>query len=344
MKRRGIAVSSAVVAVAAALILAGCSGGEKTASPSASATAPANTATSAVMYSSNNATTVGVVVKAAAAVSPSLKVEAVTGSSGPLLQRIKSEAGKNSADVFYSAPADVLGAYADMIEPYKSSEESAIPKDILDPKDRWIPTNTHIVALMVNIDQIPGGAAPAKWSDLTDAKWKGKIIVADPQQSTTALTALYGAYKVLGKDGFQKLSANLKVAANSGDVYPGVANGEYAVGIGYESNIAPYIAGGQAGVKIVYPKDGTFQEQDRAILIKGSAHLDGGKRVIDTILAKKTQEQLLVQAFRRPVRSDIDVSKLVEFLPKLSSLKLVDIHSASDDKGREDFLTLWKTR
>ena len=60
------------------------------------------------MYSSNNETTIGVVVDQAAKSDPKLKVEVVTGSSGPLLERIKAEAGKNSADVFYGAPAATL--------------------------------------------------------------------------------------------------------------------------------------------------------------------------------------------------------------------------------------------
>ncbi|QIM18200.1 extracellular solute-binding protein [Leucobacter coleopterorum] len=237
------AITSSIGIVATALLLAGCSGGDSAAETS-----------KAVMYTSNNETTVGVVTSAAAASDPSLKVEAVTGSSGPLLQRIKSEASAPAADVFYSAPATTFADFSEFAEPYRSPEADAIPADLLDAEDRWVPTNTHVVALMANTDQIDGGKAPTSWKDLTDPKWKGKVIVADPSQSSTALTALYGASKVLGENDFTKLVENLEVTENSSNVYPAVAQGEYAVAIAYESNIYPYVAGEQAGIEMVYPR------------------------------------------------------------------------------------------
>ncbi len=326
------------VVVVAALALSGCSGG----GGGGDAAEGGGGDNTAVMYSSNNETTIGVVLDRAAAQDPPLKVEVVTGSSGPLLERIKAEAGKNSADVFYGAPESTLLAYADLVEPYESPEAATIPEDLVDPEHRWTATNTHVVALMVNTDQIEGGKAPTTWKELTDPKWQGKLISADPEQSSTALTALYGAYKVLGEEGFAKLAANLDVSESSGNVYPAVANGEYAVSIGYESNIYPYVAGGQAGVEMVYPEDGTFVEHDSIIIIKDSAHPEAAKRLIDTILSRETQEELLVQSFRRPTRTDIDPSEFVDF-PRLEDLEIVDIHGDEDVEGRTAFLEFWKT-
>lgn len=320
------------VTVAAAFLLTGCSGG-----------GGGGDAQTAVMYSSNNETAVGVVVDAAAALDPALKVDVVTGSSGPLLQRIESEASKPAADVFYSAPAATLQEYADAVEPYRSPEAEAIPEEMRDGEDRWVPSNVHVVAFMVNTDQADDGTAPTSWEDLTDPSWKGKIIVADPSQSTTALTALYGASKVLGEDGFADLAANLEVTENSSNVYPAVAQGEYAVSIGYESNIYPYIAGEQAGIEMVYPEDGTFVEQDAVMIVKDGPNPEAAKRLIDTILSKEAQEENLAQSFRRPSRDDIDITEFVDFAP-LDELTIVDIHGDADDRGREDFLAAWAAR
>lgn len=329
MRTRRI-IKIGALATAAAFLLAGCSGGDSGGGESLSA----------VMYSSNNETTLGVVNDAASNRDPSLKVDVVTGSSGPLLQRIESEASSPVADVFYGAPAATLEEYADFVEPYRSPEADAIPDELIDPEDRWVATNVHVVAFMVNVDQIDGGEAPTSWRDLTAPEWSGKIIVADPSQSTTALTALYGAFKVLGEQDFAKLAANLEVTENSGNVYPAVAQGEYAVSIGYESNIYPYIAGGQAGVEMVYPEDGTFVEQDSVIIVKGGPNPEGAQALIDTILAKETQEENLAQSFRRPSRDDIDVTQFVDF-KALDELEIVDIHEDGDLQGRQDFLALW---
>lgn len=318
------------LATAAALLFTGCSGGG------------GEGGASAVMYTSNNETTVGVVVDAAAAQDPSLKVDAVTGSSGPLLQRIETEAGSPAADVFYSAPADTLAEFTDVIAPYESPEAAAIPEELRDPENRWTPTNTHVVAFMANTDQIDGGSAPTTWEELTDPAWAGKVVIADPEQSSTAFTALYGAYKVLGEDGFADLAENLTVTENSSNVYPAVAQGEYAVSIGYESNIYPYIAGEQAGIEMVYPEDGTFVEYDSAFLVKDGPNGEAGEQLIDTLLSKETQEQNLEQSFRRPSRDDIDPTQFVEF-EKLEDLTVVDIHGDDDEQGRDDFLALWQS-
>ncbi len=322
------------IASAAALILAGCSGDP------AGEGGEGGGPLSAVMYSSNNETTIGVVTDAAAEHDPALQVDAVAGSSGPLLQRIESEASAPAADVFYSAPGSSFEAYAELIEPYRSPEADAIPDELIDADERWTATNTHVVALMVNTDQIDGGEAPTTWKELTDPEWKGKIISADPAQSSTALTALYGAYKMLGEEEFAKLAANLDITESSGNVYPAVAQGEYAVSIGYESNIYPYIAGGQAGVEMVYPEDGTFVEHDAVFIVKDGPNPDGAKALVDVILAKETQEQNLAQSFRRPSRDDIDVTEFVEF-KALDDLEIVDIHAEEDAQGRQDFLTYW---
>ncbi|GAT74804.1 extracellular solute-binding protein [Microbacterium hydrocarbonoxydans] len=327
------------LATATALLLAGCASGDAGdagGSGGGGETGPL----SAVMYSSNNETVIGVVTDAASAHDPALKVDAVAGSSGPLLQRIESEAAEPAADVFYSAPAAVLEPYADFIEPYRSPEADAIPEELVDPEERWTATNTHVVALMVNTDQIEGGEPPTTWQELTEPEWKGKIISADPAQSSTALTALYGAYKVLGEEDFAKLAANLEITESSSNVYPAVAQGEYAVSIGYESNIYPYVAGGQAGIEMVYPEDGTFVEHDAVLIVKGGPNPEGAKALVDVILAKETQEENLAQSFRRPSREDIDVTEFVEFTP-LDDLEIVDIHGEEDVQGRQDFLSYW---
>lgn len=320
---------------ALALILTGCAGGADSAGDSGDSGGDAGAAGSAVLYTSTNETTNDVLVNAARDLDPSLKIDVVTGSSGPLHERIKTEAA--TADAFWGGNG---ANYVDVAEPFRAAEADKIIEAAQDPENRWTPTNQHVVALMVNVDQLDSGKAPTSWEDLTGPAYAGKIIVADPTASTTALTALYGAYKVLGEADFAKLAANLQVTESSSNVYPAVAQGEYAVAIAYESNIYPYIAGGQPGIEMIYPSDGTFAEYDAIILVDDAPNPEGGKRVIDTLLSKEVQEEMLVESFRRPVRTDIDVAEFVDFKP-LDELDIVDIHTTEDNF--DEFLAYWAT-
>lgn len=335
MKSKAL-LRAGVVVAAATLLLSGCSG-----SSDNNSSGESGGNTRAVMYSANNENTNTIVIDAAADLDPSLKVDMVTGGSIPLLERIKSEERAKSADVYYSNTPHGLEGFKDLFAPYDSPEAAALPKEMIQPDHLWTVTNQHVVAVMVNKDQVGAAGVPKSWKDLTNPAFKGKITSPDPTSSTTGYTALYGAYKVLGEEDFKKLAQNIVVQSSSGNTYPAVAQGEYAVGLGYESNIYPFIAGGQAGVEMFYPADGTFTVTEATALIKDSPNPEAGKRLLDLIASKDTQIALLEGSFRRPARTDIDPSQYVKFLP-LDQLKIVDTSDGTDHANEEKFLKVWE--
>lgn len=223
---------------------------------------------------------------------------------------------------------------------YDSPEAKNIPEQYRHEGEHYTVVNILVTALMVNTSVVDGGEAPKTWKDLTGPEWKGKIITADPADSTTAFTALYGAHKVLGDADFKKLVDNLVVTDNSATTYTSVAQGEYAATLGYESNVYPFIEGGQPGIELVYPEDGTFIMEDAAAIVEKASDPENAKRFFDAILTKESQEQMLEVSYRRPVREDIDVSKIVD-LPNTSDLNIVPIDESAEEAETTAFLELW---
>jgi iron(III) transport system substrate-binding protein len=293
-----------------------------------------------VVYTSNNAQAFEAVTETARKRMPGTKWSAITGGSGQLLRRLEAEAAKPQGDVFWSSSANTLGAFTALFEPYRSPELAAIPKALQHPGNLWSAANVHVVVAMVNRNQLAGMALPKTWSDLLDPRLKGKVIVADPANSSTALTILWGVEKMLGADGLKRLAANVKQTSAAATVLRGVAQGEFAVGLTFESNAYAYVAGGQKEISLVYPADGTFTTAEYLALIKGAPAAALAKQACDHLLSKDTQTELLLAAYRRPSRSDIDVSKLVD-LPALSSIKV--FHTDEDEAAakRADFLKRW---
>ena len=152
-----------------------------------------------VIYTTLNAQSVQTATDVAKKVLPNLKVNAVTGGSIPLLKRMESEA-------------------------------AAFPAALHDPQNLWVSANTRVVVAMLNTKRLDG-AAPRTWADLADPKYKGKIIIADPGDSSTAFTALWGMEQVLGAEGLKKFAANTTVSSAASNVVRAVGQGEYAVGI-----------------------------------------------------------------------------------------------------------------
>lgn len=294
-----------------------------------------------VLYTSLNAQSVETATDITRKALPKVKVNAVTGGSVPLLKRMEAEAAKPQGDVFWTSSANLMANYPHLFEPYKSPEAAAIPASLHEPRGLWVAANIHIVVAMLNTKRLDG-PAPQSWADLTDPRYKGKIIIADPGNSSTAFTALWGIEQVLGSEGLKKLAANTTVSSAASNVVRSVGQGEYAVGITFESTAYPYVAGGQKEIKILYPSDGTFSVPDNMALFKNPANPATAKKMYDLLLSKETQTALLENAFRRPSRTDIDVSKHVD-MPALSSIKIVPSDENKAAAGRDAFMARWQS-
>lgn len=295
----------------------------------------------AVLYTTNNDSAVQAVLDSAKQLAPQLKVGVVTGSSAALLKRIDAEAAAAKADVFWSSQPNTLGAFTALYQPYQSSHSSAIDPAWQQPDNLWSASNIQVVVMMVNRKQLQGLSEPRRWKDLLDPVWKGRIIVADPGATSTAYTALWGLSQLLGAEDFAALARNLVVSRNSSAVLNAVAQGEYSIGLTFEGNAYAYVAGGQKEISLVYPSDGTFVTQEALALIKNGPNPEAGRALVDLLLARETQVALLQEAYRRPSRSDIEVSAHAN-LPNLADIKVFPTDDEQAVRERERFLSTWK--
>lgn len=296
---------------------------------------------SVVIYTSNNQQAFEAVVETARKRLPGVKLSAITGGSGQLLRRLEAEAAKPQGDVFWSTSANTLGAFKALLEPYRSPELAAIPAALHHPQNLWSAANIHVAVAMVNRNQLGGVPLPKTWADLLDPRLKGRMIIADPANSSTALTILWGVEKMLGADGLKRLASNVKVTSAAATVLRSVGQGEFAVGLTFESNAYAYVAGGQKEIALVYPADGTFTTAEVLALVKGAPAGELARRTCDHLLSKEAQTELLLAAFRRPARSDIDVTQHVQ-LPPLAGIKVFPIDEEEAAARRADFIKRWQ--
>lgn len=295
-----------------------------------------------VLYTSNNAQSVDAILGVAKDKLPNVKISTITGGSGQLLRRLEAEAGKPQGDLFWSSSANTLGAFTQLFEPYASPEAASIPAALRHPQNLWTASNVHLVVAMINTNQLGGTPAPKSWKDLLAPAFKGKIIIADPANSSTAYTILWGIDKLLGPDALKTLAGNLTVSSAASTVLRSVAQGEHAVGLTFESNAYAYVAGGQREISLLYPAEGTFSTPEFQVLVKGAPAGSTARAAYDLLLSKEVQIALLEAAFRRPSRSDIDVSKHAD-LPAIGSVKVFDIDETEAAAKRDEFLKRWQS-
>jgi iron(III) transport system substrate-binding protein len=288
-----------------------------------------------VVYTSNDST-LNDLVFGAFTKETGIAVEPVAAGSGVVMRRLQAEKARPLGDIVWGVSRSLLQTNKALFQPYASKNKDATPAEYRDPDDLWIGNNLHLLVILQNTKMVPDGEAPKGWADLLDPKWKGKIAFTDPANSgsayatVTMLVDLWGG----GDAGWKKMGdlfKNMKVLNRSSLVFQGVGNGEYPLGISLEY-AGPMWAAGGAPVKVIYPNDGTTFSMEGVAIVKDGPNPDSAKAFVDYINRKDVREMILKATFRRPTRSDVDLSKLPGGMPAMSSVKLLKY----DEEGWTD--------
>lgn len=292
-----------------------------------------------VVYTSNEST-LNDLVFGAFTKETGIAVEPVVAGSGVVIRRLQAEKERPLGDIVWGISRSLLQTNKALFAPYASRNRDAIPIEYRDPADLWIGNNLHLLVILQNTKILPADQGPKGWSDLLDPKWKGKIAFTDPANSGSAYTTvtllvdLWGG----GDAGWKKVAAlfkNLKVLNRSSLVFQGVGNGEYPLGISLEY-AGPMWAAGGAPVKTIYPADGTVAAMEGVAIIKGGPNPESARAFVDFVNRKDVREMILKATFRRPTRTDLDLSSLPGGMPSLASLKMLSYDEAGwTDKRKE---------
>lgn len=242
-----------------------------------------------------------------------VKVELVQGGTGELLSRVSAEASNPGADVFWGGGAESLDAFGENFEPYVTAEDEMIPDVFKSETNVWTGFSALPMVIMYNEEMVEEADVPARWEDLLDEQWKGKIAFTDPSKSGSAYTQLVTmltAYEDDGEEGWGFINdfvGNLDgtILSGSSMVPKGVADGEFPVGITLEEAAYRYIAGG-APVNVVYPEEGTSAVPDGVALVKDAKNTENAQAFIDFLVSKEVQEMIVEDFSRRAIRDDVD--------------------------------------
>ena len=269
-----------------------------------------------------------------------IKVEVVKAGSGDILRRVKAEARTPRADVIWSVGAESLDDNKDILAAYTPKGYEAVDARFkVSPE--WQPYTAYLNVVIANTQQVPEAQRPKSWADLSDPKWKGKVVSAKAESSGSAFaqyaTILY-AFGDKGFDAYQKLFNNFQLIDSSGAVPRFVNDGEAPFGITLEDSALEYVKGG-GKIAIIYPSEGVSMLPDGIALVKGGPNAESGKAFIDWALSKSTQEALVEKIGRRSVRTDVAGPSA---LPSISAIKLVGYDVANAARNQKDWIAKWR--
>ena len=68
--------------------------------------------------------------------------------------------------------------------PFKATDFDKVPAEVKDPKGMHVAQRLNVMAIYVRDDMLPAADRPKTWTDLLNPKYKGKIVMPDPNFSS----------------------------------------------------------------------------------------------------------------------------------------------------------------
>jgi len=253
-----------------------------------------------------------------------------TKSTG-LLNRLIAEKERPQADVFWSGDpvrAAILKSKG-VSAAYRSPTAEGMLADYSDSEGYWTGLSARARVIIYNKNLVPEDQKPRSINDLADARFKGKVCIANPLFGTTSMHAA-ALFQVLGDDKarefFQSLTENdVKILSSNGEVRRRVAAGEFSIGLTDTDDAHVAIQEGKP-IGVVYPDAdgrGTLVVPNAAVLIAGGPNPDAGRQFIDYLLRPETELALAKsEAAQMPLRPGV---RPPEGVTPITSLKVMDV-------------------
>ncbi len=231
---------------------------------------------------------------------PNIEIKWVRDSTGIVTAKLLAEKNNPRADVIWGLAATslLLMKKEGMLEAYAPAG-----LDKLDPKFRdksnppyWTGMDAWVAAICYNTVEAKkfGLTPPKSWKDLTQAQYKGRVAMPNPNSSGTGFLDVSSWLQMFGEtegwkfmDGLHK---NISHYTHSGSKpCKQAARGEVAIGISFAFRGAKSKAKG-APLDIIIPSEGIGWDMEATAIVKGTKNLKAAQTLVDWSVTEKANK------------------------------------------------------
>jgi iron(III) transport system substrate-binding protein len=253
-----------------------------------------------------------------------IKVELFRSGGSAVLRRFMQEvdARRGVADVMTisdPAAASVM-IKRDLLVPFRPKHFDKVPDAVKDPQGRHIAQRLNLVGIVVRTDK--GVPMPKNWTDLTDPKYKGQMVMADPSFTAIQLMVVATLSQKYGWDFYRKLRANdVMIVQGHQQVADALKRGERLVAA--EGADTYTWEDRQAGHKVqtLFPADGAFAIAAPTSVIRGSPHPNAARAFAEFMIGDTVQRLFPTEGIYA-ARVDVEAPP---GNPPLGALKLLPV-------------------
>jgi iron(III) transport system substrate-binding protein len=256
------------------------------------------------------------------------------------------EAGQPRCDVHWNNEilATIYLEQKGILQPYASPSAAPFRAEDKAKDHSWTAFAARARVVLVNTDKIKKEDFPKTLWDLTEPRFKGKLVMAKPLFGTTATQAaclfqIWGAEKAT--DFYRKLHANgIELMPGNKQVAAGVGKGQFAVGLTDTDDAVAEIEAGRP-VKMLFTEGDTLFIPNTVAMIKGCPNPEGAKKLIDFLLSPEVELKLAQSESRQiPLNPQVklDAIKHLELVRSVRPLPIDFVKAAESWKQSQEFL------
>jgi iron(III) transport system substrate-binding protein len=224
-----------------------------------------------------------------------IKVEMFRSGGSAILRRFlqESQAGRIAADVMTTSdPAATAGlAKKGTFVAFKPRNFEKIVAEGRDAEGYFIAQRLNLMTIYARTDKVAAADLPKTWSDLGDAKYKGKLVMTDPSFTALQLMVVgmmsknrgWGFYETLRKNDIMIVQGNQQVSDN-------IKRGERLIAVGALDSYAADERRAGHPIVTILPEDGTFVIPAPTAIIKGSPNPNAAKLLSEFMIGDAVQK------------------------------------------------------
>jgi iron(III) transport system substrate-binding protein len=236
----------------------------------------------------------------------------------------EADSGRVVVDVITMSDMSAANAMArrGLLVPLKPVGFDKIIPDAKDANGNYIAQRLTLVGMIVRTDKIAAADYPKTWTDLTNSKFRGKLVMADPSFTAIQLVVVATLSQKLGWQFYEGLHKNdTMIVQGHEQIFDMIKRGERLVSA--EASDPRIYTGGTMPDNMIniIPAEGAIQVPSPTAIVKGSPHPNAAKLFAQFNLLPEIQHKFTEEGHHSP-RVDVQPPP---GLPALGALTLYPI-------------------
>ena len=220
-----------------------------------------------------------------------IEVTFLEARASEVRERIRTEQAANRfiGDLSHNgATTTALQMQDGAFQPHGSVPGAATLRTPFKADDIRVPVFANAYAMLVNTNLVKPSDEPKSWADLTDPKWKGKILADDMRALGGGSVTFFVLNDKLGRGFHEKLALNQPVWSR--DLRASerrVARGDFPIWIPMSTNAYGALKG--LPVKLITPQEGYPYITYELAMLKNAPHPNAARLLMEFFLSNEAQ-------------------------------------------------------